>query len=641
MIRMDYSTMTEDELIELYEKGDMRDRDYVKLIEDKKIRVSKLLKYDYSIYSSIKRTIYNAIAKKISDDEKMPIISSASKNYDVDYLILSLKNEENIIYAISNYVTREYRKYSLLKEFDSDNIRMHFIPTIEDEFDRVDIIRDLKDDGLKIKCLEYLSQSNSKAIVIASMNISDGRKILLLPDDADEDNKTQVFIGCKKDETKNIMLDVIESENNKVHIIRSLSNDEEKIKNLERVESDSGKAKIIADLKDDETKLRLLEEINDTAARILILISLNDEKKSRELLEKEGVKFNGKYKDYKLDYYTTIGTEIECEGEYSYFILKNGKILNWETKDDGSLEDGVECTSPVMGEGCYGVEYIYGVCSILQKLGQNVSERCGGHIHIGAGILENAEAYKILMEMWGNVELPLYLISNEEGNLPREDIELCASPINYKVVNSINRGVVDIEDSEDIEDVVEAFKNIQGGRESGINFFNVDYHNYKNTIEFRTPNGTLDPDTWIENARLFGRLVETSEKLAEIELKDEKDRTEDENVKLFLLESLKEGYDDGEKLEILLDLLFDEEEKDVYIKRYGVNKNLYEELPNNEKLILEEGRPIDLNTKKKHKKDEMREIAIKEKYSDIEAAMKESIKEVMGDLENIDYSERG
>ena len=87
-------------------------------------------------------------------------------------------------------------------------------------------------------------------------------------------------------------------------------------------------------------------------------------------------------------------------------------------------------------------------------------------------------------------------------------------------------------------------------------------------------NGSLNPDVWIENARLFGRLVETAEKLAEIELKDEEERTEDENVKLYFQEALREDLSDKEKLEILLDLLFEEEEKEVYLRRYEVNSKL-------------------------------------------------------------------
>ena len=63
-------------------------------------------------------------------------------------------------------------------------------------------------------------------------------------------------------------------------------------------------------------------------------------------------------------------------------------------------------------------------------------------------------------------------------------------------------------------------------RYSGINFMNTGSQG-KNTIEFRLANGTIDPDTWIENINLFGGLVKSAQELAEIQKKPENERTEE------------------------------------------------------------------------------------------------------------------
>ena len=79
-------------------------------------------------------------------------------------------------------------------------------------------------------------------------------------------------------------------------------------------------------------------------------------------------------------------------------------------------------------------------------------------------------------------------------------------------------------------------------------------------------------DVWIENIKLFGRLVQRAEELAEIEQKS--NINEEERQQLELKERLKEDIPEKEKLEIVLDILFEEEEKEVYRERYKENSNI-------------------------------------------------------------------
>ena len=67
--------------------------------------------------------------------------------------------------------------------------------------------------------------------------------------------------------------------------------------------------------------------------------------------------------------------------------------------------------------------------------------------------------------------------------------------------------------------------------------FEINYRNVgssgKNTIEFRLPNGTINPTTWVENINLFGGLIRTSHELSKIMKKTEEQRTEEEKQMLY------------------------------------------------------------------------------------------------------------
>ena len=69
-----------------------------------------------------------------------------------------------------------------------------------------------------------------------------------------------------------------------------------------------------------------------------------------------------------------------------------------------------------------------------------------------------------------------------------------------------------------------------------------------------------------------------SEKLAEIESKQEEDLTEEEKEKLTCFQKIKNPeITQEEKAEALIDLIISEKDRDIYRKRYQVNSKLIEE----------------------------------------------------------------
>ena len=97
-----------------------------------------------------------------------------------------------------------------------------------------------------------------------------------------------------------------------------------------------------------------------------------------------------------------------------------------------------------------------------------------------------------------------------------------------------------------------------------LNINDNEIKNELNTIEFRLANGTIDANTWIENATLFGNIIATSQKLSEIQQKETKTEKEQEILNKFELLKTK----DIRNVNIFLDLCVPDEFRQVFIDRY-------------------------------------------------------------------------
>ena len=297
-------------------------------------------------------------------------------------------------------------------------------------------------------------------------------------------------------------------------------------------------------------------------------------------------KFISKNSFVKLPKNMTIGIEIESEGKNSELIEADSMFYpGWICKHDGSLKNGVEVVSPVLkGDDINTTNQIQNVCRRLSRLGQNVSERCGGHIHIGADYLTSQKSWQNLIEIWSNSEKVIYTISNKEGEIPRTGVGEYAAPISSAIEELLDYGSVELNDIEDLRDFVKkAQPNV---RYQGINFRNLGTK--MNTIEFRLANGTIDENTWIENINLFGGIVKAAEDLANIQEKNEDERSNEEIAKLQSFENLRNSkLNDKQKVNSLLELAVSTEDRNIYQKRFNINSLLIAINPKIKKSITE------------------------------------------------------
>lgn len=189
---------------------------------------------------------------------------------------------------------------------------------------------------------------------------------------------------------------------------------------------------------------------------------------------------------------------------------------------------------------------------------------------------------------------------------------ITAAPISKKVSEAIEKGTINLDSEEDLNEFIKGLQNIQEnelGRSASLNLLNI--NNGKNTIEFRVANGTINPDIWIENIRLFGRIVQISEKIAQIEKENQSELTEEDKKLLNLMESLKKEQPEREKMEVLLEMLFTEEERIIYRERYDENSKLLEEASKrreNTLEVLEFAKKVEFRNKR-HSIDEFSEVS--------------------------------
>lgn len=302
----------------------------------------------------------------------------------------------------------------------------------------------------------------------------------------------------------------------------------------------------------------------------------------------------------------TFGIEIETEGERSIKLQKWKKAFknSWNDDFDTSLDKGIEVSSPKFKTGekenQKSSKEIKSMCAIIEGFSQKTTKRCGGHIHIGADYFNDIQDWKNFIEMYANTESLLFTITNADGQIPRSSINKYAPPIARKI--DTIKG--ELSRAKSIDEFLKIMKKVQPtiaefyhlrdnnayasnnnnnnndnnynvarNKCSAINFLNVGLKN-KNTIEFRIPNGTINPNIWIDNINLFGGLMRTSKKLTAIQKKDKSQLTEKDREMLENFEILKQTVNERQKLSCLLNLTVEEETKKRFLERYVVNNKL-------------------------------------------------------------------
>lgn len=405
------------------------------------------------------------------------------------------------------------------------------------------------------------------------------------------------------------ILDCLTEIRDKDITLKYLCNDEIEISDEDKIQSilEYDSEFIKRCIKDENLRL-------ETIGKVILICNLGDKKYAEECIIDEGLALNEEdviflksFFEIGLDDYidkiknemvmlktsknSTKGIEIESGGGLDGYVIdaiNTDEVLaeeitgdqKWKYNKDGS---GIELSSYVMTDDEQATKSIYYICHLLKQQRQQVTDMDAGHVNIGTNILTHVQSYKNLLTMWYNLERAIFLISNQEGELPRDNTivgEEYAKTTSLRINEMILNKILEFKVDETISSFIEKL------RHEFDKFFSINLGHTNSSkgcrIEYRTPNGTLDPKVWIENINFFANFTQSAEDLYQIQIKDSEERIEDEKIKLELFDKIKaKDVSEKEKVEALLGIVFqDEEQRDIYRKRYSGNVKVLQQKSN-------------------------------------------------------------
>ena len=251
------------------------------------------------------------------------------------------------------------------------------------------------------------------------------------------------------------------------------------------------------------------------------------------------------------------------------------------------------------------------ICLLFKALCAKTHGGTGLHINIGIDYFNgNIDALKYLLLIWGECEELFFKIANQEN----DEIRVCADTMSIPIKENIQKtfeenAIFTLNNQDDMNrflyniqvrkrlnnllgfshgnlefelynahteekkySIFKKYLNEKSKNDTSIRFTSVNFNhmtwnnNNKNgRIEFRLFNSTLDFEIIIENILLISKLFETSLALANNSF----------NKYQCFNKLLNKNVNEEEKLDLLLDLLFDyEKEKDIFRKRwFSVKEN--------------------------------------------------------------------
>lgn len=210
----------------------------------------------------------------------------------------------------------------------------------------------------------------------------------------------------------------------------------------------------------------------------------------------------------------TFGLELEFEKAKRRRIdekLENvGLYPDWDFKNDASLDYGGEINSPILRDEKENWIDLRNVCDILKEhaiIGKN----SGGHIHIGTQVLgANKEHWLNFIKLWSIYENIIFRFLYGDSLTHRASLERYAPPMAKSLWEEYNTLKRVIAHNMSFGYMI---NELQYDRYNAINFHNVNDPNgfcTRNTIEFRCPNGTLEPVIWQNNVNLLVNILEYS-----------------------------------------------------------------------------------------------------------------------------------
>lgn len=519
------------------------DEDKIGILLNKKI-YSKIFTNHFLAFDTLKLNFksydsYLSLLNKVTPKGKIIILKGIS---DEDFVVNLLKQIK---------IEKEMDLMLILRRFTKDENKLLFLGKLKNEQYISELIVSLKDKNF-IKEHFGLLTNNYKL----------------------------TFLKTLTDEEK---LPYIEKGYFKCELIASLENLDLLFKYFIGLKNYDLQKEVITNVKLESLKYELFKVMSISSDKyfemiIYLLNTLNDKNIKLELtslLKNEGInraiKSNKEYVDLtnvtidmakNVDENISIGIELECSHHLHKSYIALGSILgSWIIKEEGTVTNGVEITSPILHYNEKDLKSLKYICDFLKSNGFEVNPSCGGHIHLGFDYIKSVSHIQLIYYIYVHCEEIFAYMFNKEGTTLREGAKLNAIFIKDNVLNNFGKYIETKANT--LEYFVYLMGNVQKDRFTSLNIKNAFSIN-KNTLEIRIPNGTIDYEDVNLNIILFTRLLQESKYLSE--------NISDKGVLKKLL-ILSEDIPIEDKKNYLLDILFadDYELKNIFYDRFETN----------------------------------------------------------------------
>ena len=268
-----------------------------------------------------------------------------------------------------------------------------------------------------------------------------------------------------------------------------------------------------------------------------------------------------------LQEFVTFGIEIEYEKFKKEKVdnFTRRKLKKWQSKDDVTLRRGGEVSSPILTDSLTTWKELREICSYLRKNNVYTRGNAGGHIHVGAHIMNaDLESWRCFLKTYMIYENEFVYFLNGKGKLPRRTMSEYAKLVSstyYKRLDDINEA----------RDLSELYYPIMLSKKNALSFYCTKIGNTHrdvyNTVEFRSPNGTDNELIWQNNVNTVTKLMLAA-----------RNKKIDEDFLDYKLEKEPTKFTDIAKALEVADIIFDNDlDKMYFLKQYRKDLSFIEE----------------------------------------------------------------
>lgn len=502
---------------------------------------SEVLKNIFKMDSKITfndKNFYESLYNSVNDDEKINLLTH-------------INNDEFVI-----------EKYDHLKKKLSDKNKCKIICSLENDDNKTKLINDVKIESLTYQILcTYKSFEKVENYLLSLKDLYQYYLVKLMSEEEiirllEKNLLIKQILRCTNNKERFNAYFSYLSLKDQIDVLKINPNSEMVLStylNIKDMLSEKEKLEILVNILkngDENIKKEAFNYLPNSVIKDIILT--NEEKHSDENVKL----YNG------VSDKVTFGVELESSHKDSLLIKKLGTInSNWILKGDSSIKGGVEIVSPILHYDKKSLMNLKYVCDFMEANNFEVTNECGGHIHIGFDFFDNVKELEMLYMIYGNAQDIFFDICNRKGSIQRPKLLDYAKPITSKLYLAIITHKFD--DNINLNAFVKEMKELQSGRFFDINILNAQ-SKLKNTIEFRFPNGEINYEEVLLNITLIIKLCIAAKKYASINCYDEKYSV----IKLLQCETNKDT-----RKNILFKILFDNDEmlKNIYNERYEAN----------------------------------------------------------------------